>query len=386
MPGKKILVLGSGIVAKPCVDYLLRNKNNILTIGQAIALDFASPELDHYIADHDLVISLVPFVHHAAIVRSAIKGRANVVTTSYVSPAIRELEDQAKEAGITVLNEVGVDPGIDHLYAIKTIGEVHEKGGNILEFYSYCGGLPAPEASDNPLRFKVVEISSKYLMTKAVPYHVLDGYSFLAYPNRDSVLFQQAYGIPEAHTVIRGSLRYEGNPALVKTLIDLGWLDTGSKAWLKESMTWSQIQQQLTGAASTAEVDLVAKVDGLCCFRSPEEREKILAGLKRMRLFSDDVATIRDSPLDTLCAQLDKLCGFQLEYDHVYTRTLWGASRLLSHVQVCRVTCGIATQLLLDGDPAFNKPGVIAPYSKEICDPIRARVEAEGIKLVERAL
>lgn len=91
----------------------------------------ASPELDRYVAGHDCVISLVPFVHHADVVRSAIWGKANVITTSYVSPAIRELEQEAKQAGITVLNEVGVDPGVDHLYAIKTIDEVHDKGGKV---------------------------------------------------------------------------------------------------------------------------------------------------------------------------------------------------------------------------------------------------------------
>ncbi|KAF6517072.1 hypothetical protein HZS61_004275 [Fusarium oxysporum f. sp. conglutinans] len=157
--------------------------------AKAVALDVASPELDHHVAEHDLVISLVPFVHHAAIVQWAIKGNTNFITTSYDSPA--------------------------------------------------------PEVSDNPLRFKfswsprgallsqqisatflqdgkVIEISNKDLMNKAVLYHVLDGYSFLAYPNRDSVPFRQAYGIAEAHAVIRGSLRYDGNPALGKALIDLG--------------------------------------------------------------------------------------------------------------------------------------------------------------------
>ncbi|RBR09410.1 hypothetical protein FVER53590_29422 [Fusarium verticillioides] len=461
MSEKKILILGSGMVAKPCVDYLLRNKNNVLTIAcrtlssaqkvaagrpsaNAIALDVASPDLDQCIAKHDLVISLVPFVHHAAIVRSAIKGKTNVVTTSYVSPAIRELEDKAKAAGIIVLNEVGVDPGVDHLYAIKTIGEVHEKGGKILEFYSYCGGLPAPEASDNPLRFKVrqltvtdlaykpltsqfswsprgallsqqnsatflqdgnvVEISNKDLMSKAVPYHVLDGYSFLAYPNRDSVPFRKAYGIPEARTVIRGSLRYDGNPALVKALIDLGWLDTGSKAWLKEGIKWSHIQQKLTGADSAAEADLLAKVDDICSFRSTEERGNILAGLKWMGLFSEEVAAVRDCPLDTLSDQLDKLCSFQVgerdlvmlqhkfvvEWKDGTKNTITSTLELFGEpggysamAKSVGLTCGIATQLLLDGEPAFNKPGVIAPYSREICDPIRVRVEAEGIKLVE---
>ena len=80
--------------------------------------------------------------------------KKNVVTTSYVSPAMQELEAQVKEAGITVMNEIGLDPGIDHLYAIKTIEEVHKAGGKVTSFLSYCGGLPAPEASDNPLGYK----------------------------------------------------------------------------------------------------------------------------------------------------------------------------------------------------------------------------------------
>jgi saccharopine dehydrogenase-like NADP-dependent oxidoreductase len=78
-----------------------------------------------------LVISLIPYIHHAAVIKSAIKGKTDVVTTSYVSPAVRELDADAKKAGIVVMNEIGLDPGIDHLYAIKTIDEVHEKGGKV---------------------------------------------------------------------------------------------------------------------------------------------------------------------------------------------------------------------------------------------------------------
>jgi spermidine synthase / saccharopine dehydrogenase (NADP+, L-glutamate-forming) len=83
------------------------------------------------VASHDLVISLIPYTHHAAVIKSAIKGKTHVVTTSYVSPAMKALDEEAKKAGIVVMNEIGVDPGIDHLYAIKTISEVHEKGGKV---------------------------------------------------------------------------------------------------------------------------------------------------------------------------------------------------------------------------------------------------------------
>ncbi|KAM0302575.1 hypothetical protein ACHAPM_004577 [Fusarium culmorum] len=438
MAGKKILILGSGMVAKPCVDYLLRSPNNTLTVAcrtlssaqqvaagrarvKAISLDVTFPELDQYVAGHDCVISLVLVTHHANVVRSAIRGKTNVVATSYVSPAIRELEHEAKQAGITVLNEVGADPGVDHLYAIKTIDEVHEKGGKVFEFYSYCGGLPAPEASHNPLRFKVVlsqrnparflqdgnvvEIPNKDLMSSAVPYHVADGYSFLAYPNRDSVPFRDAYRIPEAQTFIRGTLRYEGNTALVKALIELGWLDTAPKNWLQNGMSWPEIQQKVTGAVSDTEADLVARVDEICTFSSPAQRNKVLAGLKWMGLFSGEVPIIRETLLDTLSDRLSMLCSFQpgerdlLMLQHKFvvewkdgtkntiTSTLefFGEPDDYSAMsKTVGLTCGIATQLLLNGDPAFNKPGVLAPYSREICEPIRTRVEAEGIKLIEK--
>ena len=92
--------------------------------------------LEKEVASHDLVISLVPNTYHAAVIRAAIKGKTHVVTPSYVPPAIRELDEEAKKAGVVVLNEVGLDPGIDHLYAIKTINEVHEKGGKVLTYNS----------------------------------------------------------------------------------------------------------------------------------------------------------------------------------------------------------------------------------------------------------
>jgi saccharopine dehydrogenase (NADP+, L-glutamate forming) len=168
---------------------------------RAIALDVTSEnELNEHIAEHDVVISLIPYIYHPTVIRSAIIGGTHVVTTSYVSDAMRNLDADAKRAGITVLNEVGVDPGVDHLYAVKKINEVHENGGQVLEFYSYCGGLPAPEyAADNPLGIKfswsprgallsqrnsarylkdgrIVEISSEDLMATAVPFHEIDGY------------------------------------------------------------------------------------------------------------------------------------------------------------------------------------------------------------------
>ena len=146
---KKILLLGSGFVARPAAEYLARRPENHLTIGcrtlekaqklaqglensTAISLDVTVTDaLEAAVADHDLVISLIPYTHHADVIKAAIKGKTHVVTTSYVSPSMLELNEEAKKAGIVVLNEIGLDPGIDHLYAIKTIDEVHSKGGKV---------------------------------------------------------------------------------------------------------------------------------------------------------------------------------------------------------------------------------------------------------------
>lgn len=103
------------------------------------------------------------------------------------------------------------------------------------------------------LNGKQVDIAAKDLMATAEPYFVADGYDFVAYPNRNSVPFREFYKIPEAHTVVRGSLRYEGNPALIKAFADAGWLDASEKEWLKLGMTWAQITQRVAGAVDSSE-------------------------------------------------------------------------------------------------------------------------------------
>ena len=101
-------------------------------------MDVSDPAaLDSIISKHDLVISLIPYVHHVNVVKSAIKFKKNVVTTSYVSDAMKEMEPEVKKAGIVVMNEIGLDPGIDHLYAIKTIDDTHKAGGKVITGHAF---------------------------------------------------------------------------------------------------------------------------------------------------------------------------------------------------------------------------------------------------------
>ena len=110
--------------------------------------------LSTMIGESDLVISLLPYVFHPIVAKLAIENSVNMVTASYLSDAMADLHDEAAKAGITVVNEVGVDPGIDHMLAMELFHELQEGGEEIKSFVSFCGGLPAPEASNNPLGYK----------------------------------------------------------------------------------------------------------------------------------------------------------------------------------------------------------------------------------------
>lgn len=214
------------------------------------------------------------------IVESAIRNKKNVITTSYISPELKALEPQINAAGITVLCEAGLDPGIDHLYALKLIGEVHGQGGRIRSFTSNCGGLPAPEASDNPLGLKlswsprgillaalstarrlvngcVEEIpGGVQLMDSATPYFILPAFSLLSFPNRDSSIYSKRYEIEEAHTISRGSLRYPGCVEVFKAFAATSLLSQQNVTLLYPSQyppSWREVIRQVVSADSTSE-------------------------------------------------------------------------------------------------------------------------------------
>ncbi|GAA5843939.1 hypothetical protein JCM5353_008185 [Sporobolomyces roseus] len=448
---KKVLLLGSGFVASPAAEYVLRRSENSLTVGcrtlataekfasslsrsaSAMAVD-ASDEasLDAAVKEHDLVISLIPYTQHANVIKSAIKFKKHVVTTSYVSDAMKALEKEAVEAGITVLNEIGLDPGIDHLYAVDMIDRVHKEGGKVTGFISYCGGLPAPDSADNPLGYKfswssrgvllallnsaklyskgqLLEVEGKDLMAHAKPYYINPAFAFVAYPNRDSTPFRERYQIPEAETVVRGTLRYQGFPEFIKALVDTGFLNESPVDYLSkdsQALPWAEVTAKALSASSSEESDLIAAIKGKTSFPSEAEEQRILSGLRWIGLFSkNETVTPRGNLLDTLCATLEaKMQYGEDERDMVMlqhkfeienkdgskeTRT----STLLDYgvpggvssmARLVGVPCGIAVQLVLDGK--IDTRGVIAPYTLDIVKPLMEGCEAEGIKMVEKTL
>lgn len=405
-----------------------------LSVGVAnanpVALDVNDAQaLDAAVAQHDLVISLIPYTFHAKVIQSAIRTKKHVVTTSYVSPAMEELDADAKAAGITVMNEIGLDPGIDHLYAVKTIEEVHKAGGKIKSFLSYCGGLPAPEASDNPLGYKfswssrgvllalgnnakfwkdgkVVEVAGKELMGTAKPYYIYPGYAFVAYPNRDSTVFKQRYNIPEAETVIRGTLRYQGFPEFIRTLVEIGFLTETPHDILSKPVSWREATQAIVGANSPSETALKAAIVSKATFDSPEEQSRILSGLAWVGLFSDEPITPRGNPLDTLCATLEKKMQYEgderdmvmlqhkFDIEHADGRSETRTSTLVDYgdpkgyssmAKLVGVPCGVAVKQVLNG--TISEKGILAPMSWSLCEPLLVELkEKYGIEMIEKTI
>lgn len=448
--GRKALLLGSGFVTEPTVDIL--DKAGVqVTIGNrtletaqklagkfkntsAISIDVSDQAaLEAEVAKHDVVISLIPYTFHTKVIEAAIKAKKHVVTSSYVSPAIAALDEKCKEAGITVMNEIGLDPGIDHLYAVKTIDEVHKAGGKITSFLSYCGGLPAAECSDNPLGYKfswssrgvllalknsakyykdgkIEEVSSEDLMGTAKPFHTgYQGYNFVAYPNRDSTAYRERYSIPEAETIIRGTLRYAGFPEFVKVLVDIGYLSEEQKDFLKDdkNLTWKELTAKLLGSSSNGYDDLVWGISSKTKFADNSEKARILEGLKWVGIFGDDIVVKKaGNPLDTLCAVLEKKMAYgpgerdlvmlqhRFEIEHKDGKKETRTSTLCdngdpngysSMAKLVGVPTGVATLQVLDG--RLNRKGIVAPMDPEINNPIMDELkEKYGIYLTERTL
>ena len=345
---------------------------------------------------------------------------------------MQELEKEIDEAGITVMNEIGLDPGIDHLYAIKTIDEVHKAGGKIKSFLSYCGGLPAPEASDNPLGYKfswsargmllalgntakfyqdgnVKEIPGKELMASAKPYSTgFTGFAFVAYPNRDSTPFREKYSIPEAQTVTRGTLRYEGFPEFIRVLVDMGFLSQDTHDFLKPSSTplpWKEATAKVLKSSSSSEQDLTWAISSKTTFKDTDEKHRILAGLRWIGLFSEEAVHPRSTPLDTLCATLEKKMAYEegerdlvflqhkFEIEHADGKHETRTSTLCEYgdpkgysamAKSVGITCGIAVMQVCEGK---LPKGLLAPYTPEVCDPLREELRKEwGIEMVEKTV
>ncbi|KAF9039350.1 Saccharopine dehydrogenase-domain-containing protein [Panaeolus papilionaceus] len=276
----KILMLGSGMVAGPAVDLLAGSSDVQLVIGSNSLLEMqslASPHLnvayrmvdigrrdtyEHLIKDADVVISLLPAPMHPDIAKLCIQHGSHLVTASYIAPEMEALASQARKADITILNEIGLDPGIDHISARAMITELHSKNLFTTSFTSFCGGLPAPADSNVPLRYKfswrpngvltaatnsavfklnkeTVNVPGEDLLkTVFSNLPISEQFELEGIANRNSLQYMSIYQLEKAQTFIRGTLRYPGFSSLMQSFRSLGLLNQSAKVLVQDWTTF----------------------------------------------------------------------------------------------------------------------------------------------------
>jgi saccharopine dehydrogenase (NADP+, L-glutamate forming) len=262
---KKVLILGAGLVVKPMVEFLLergfgltvatttKEKADRMIKGNpnGHSLKWSTEDtitLEKLVNEHDITVSFLPYRYHTLVAKACIKCSKPLVTTSYVQPEMQSLDEEAKKAGIILLNEIGLDPGIDHMTAMKIIDHIHNNDGKVEEFYSLCGALPAPEVADNPMKYKFswspkgvvlasrnsalylkkgkqVNIESINLFKDRFTYNFPGLGDLEVYPNRNSISYIDIYGIHEASTMYRGTFRFKGWCETLDAMKQLNMLD-----------------------------------------------------------------------------------------------------------------------------------------------------------------
>lgn len=429
---KKILILGAGMVAGPAVQYLLEKGHEVTVAsrtvskaeahlgghpnGRALELLAADAEvMERRITEADIAISLLPPAHHATVARLCIKHGKHMATTSYVSDEMQALDQPAKDSGVVVLNECGVDPGTDHMSAMRVFDDVARRGGKITSFRSYCGGLPAPEANTNSWGYKfswspkgvlmagrsaaryleggeIVDISGPDLFDHYWPMPAIpEAVPLEAYPNRDSLPYQGLYGLKHARTVFRGTLRYPGWCTTLKLVADLGLLEETPIA----GKTWSELLRSRVGGSKELRQDTAARC-GVASDSEPMDRFDWLG------LFSGEALPRAETTLDALTSlMLQKMPYAEGERDMIVlhhefigefddrreqiTSTMidFGIpGGFSSMARTVSLPCAIGVAMVLDG--VFARPGVHIPVMRELYNPILDELETMNIKFVER--
>lgn len=391
--------------------------------GTAVEFDIrAEPErLRALVAEHDLAVSLVPWQYHPQVARVCLDVGRPMVTASYVKDEMGALDEEAKAKGIILFNELGVDPGIDHMTAMKVIHRVQAEGGTVTTFQSYCGGLPKADADDNPFGYKfswsprgvllaglnsarykrygkVVDVPSGEIFDRVWKVDVeIDGVTteFEGYPNRDSMPYAEVYGIDPRDVMFRGTLRNPGWCASMKQLARLGWLDTDAMDGL-QGKTFADLSARLAGSDDPAGArEAVAGYLGIDV-DGPE-----IGNMDWLGLFGSDPLSGPEAPVDVLTARmLERMSYKEGERDMVVLQHTFMAEfpDRREHITSTMVDFGIpggdSSMSRTVGLPAavgaryilekrLTTPGVIIPVMPEFYEPALEELGRHGIQLTE---
>ncbi|EGC29130.1 hypothetical protein DICPUDRAFT_51448 [Dictyostelium purpureum] len=453
----RILVLGAGSVSYSTISYLTRNPSHKITIGdisldqakkaasvepdadiQTVVIDVHNKEaLDELVSKFKVIASLLPDELSILVAESCLRNKKHMVCPSYLSKEMEALHEQAKEAGVTLLNEMGLDPGIDHLEASRVINDVKSKGGKIRSFVSWCGGLPAPESSDNPLGYKFtwspkeiisgvtndskfrrdgqdIFISGQEVYKRLQPVDIFPALSLEGVPNRDCLFLAKAYDIENVSTLFRGTIRYRGFCSVMEAAVEIGLLDTTSKTHLQPSsspLSWNHamrtlLPSPLADGIPTQEL-LRRKLRTRRGYPSKgyddDKITHILSVFDWLGVFSEEInvklegnffdafTELLKTKLSLLPSEKDliilhNIIGIEWEGGKHETKTstlvYYGSKDQSAVGTVVGLPIAIATELLLEGQ--VKERGAIRPVSKEYYKPMIKALHNEGITFIHR--
>ena len=441
---RNILIIGAGRSASSLIKYLLdksETENLHLTIADlslelalkktaghpratAIAFDiFNAEQRDTQLSKADIVISMLPAHLHYEVAKDCIKHKKHLVTASYVSPAMQELDTLVKENNLVFMNEIGLDPGVDHMSAMKVINEIREQGGKVILFESFCGGLVAPESDNNLWNYKftwnprnVVLAgqggTAKFIQEgtyKYIPYNKLfrrtefmevEGYGrFEGYANRDSLKYRSVYGLDDALTLYRGTLRRVGFSKAWNMFVQLGMTDDSYIMENSENMSYREFVNSFLPYHPSDSVELKLR-HSLKLDQDDIQWDKLV----ELDIFNPNkkVGLIDATPAQILEKILsDKWTLSPEDKDmivmyHKFGYELNGERKQIDSTMVCigedqtytamAKTVGLpvamATLQILNGN--ITTPGVQIPINKEVYEPILKELEDFGVVFHEK--
>ena len=441
---KSILIIGAGRSATACIKYVLSCAKES---GWFVTVADSDPELAaHKVGNHpngrgtwldvmkvndrrelieraDVVVSLLPAHLHLEVAHDCIRLKKHLITASYVSKELYRLGDEARNRELLFMGEMGLDPGIDHMSAMAKIDEIKAKGGKLLAFRSYTGGLIAPESDDNPWHYKFTwnprnvvlagQGTAQYLEKgkyKYIPYNRLfkqywlldvDGMGeYEVYANRDSLLYREVYGLDKIPTILRGTIRNRGFCDAWNALIKLGLTDGSFPILEAQNMTYHSLMEAYLGhykgrggSVKERTADFLGeKVD------SPVMKKLEWLGLFRKKKIKMSNATPA-LMLEHLLLEKWRLQpgdSDMIIMQHEFEYELEGKKRLLKSTLILRgkdqeetamsmlvgLPLGIFVKLVMDG--RIKTKGVQIPVMEEVYRPVLEELQSFGVSFVEK--
>jgi len=441
---RNILVIGAGRSSSSLLNYFLSKskKENLYITVADVSLDLAKSIIKNHphataitldifnkkkrkkaIQQTDIVVSMLPARMHINIAKDCLQFNKNMVTASYISTDMTAFNEEVVKKNLIFMNEVGLDPGIDHMSAMKVLDGIREKGGKILLFESFTGGLVAPESDSNLWNYKftwnprnVVLAgqggASKFLQEgkyKYIPYHKLfrrteilniDGHGkFEGYANRDSLKYKSAYGLEDILTLYRGTIRRVGFSRAWNIFVQLGMTDDSYTIEDSENMSYRDFTNSFLAYSPSDSVEIKLRH-----YLKIDQDDIIWDKLIELDIFNSKKMVVLKNATPAQILQKILQDSWTLKEEdkdmivmqHLFGYELNGEKKQIESSMVCigdnqvytamaktvGLPVAIATLKILNGE--IKTPGVQIPIKKEVYEPILAELKENDIVFTEK--